>query len=140
MGFELFSYSANQFRVFGLGKFFKTLMIDLAQVLRWLFNWPVPVQVWVALLPVPLLRQLGLRRAGIGFPLLDPRYARPYAMLVAGTVCMAAVLFTTSNPVGLVSTAIVAAAAMLISTRDALQIRDVFPGLARLPLVRAFVT
>jgi O-antigen/teichoic acid export membrane protein len=87
-----------------------------------------------------VLRQLGLRGAGIGFRLLDPRYARPYSMLVAGTACMAAVLFTTSNPVGLVSTAIVAAAAMLISTREALQIRDVFPGLARLPLVRAFVT
>ena len=87
-----------------------------------------------------VLRQVALRGSGIGFRLLDPRYVRPYAMLVGGTICMAAVLFATGNPVVLVSTALLASAAVLISTRDALQIRDVFPGLARLPLVRAVVT
>jgi O-antigen/teichoic acid export membrane protein len=87
-----------------------------------------------------VFRQIGLQRSGIGFRLLDPRYARPYATFAAGAAFLTAVLLVTAHPVVLVLAAVATAAGVLVSTRDALQIGDVFPGLARVPLVRSFVT
>lgn len=87
-----------------------------------------------------VFRQVALRRAGIGFHVIDPRYARHYAILAFATGAMAVVLVTTGNSVALVGTALTAIVIVVISTRDALQIGEVFPALARVPLLRAFVT
>jgi O-antigen/teichoic acid export membrane protein len=86
-----------------------------------------------------VLRQLALQRAGIGFHLIDPRHARPYAILAGATAAMAAVLFATGNSVTLVATALGAAGIVTFSTRAALQVGEIFPALARVPLLRAFV-
>jgi O-antigen/teichoic acid export membrane protein len=87
-----------------------------------------------------LLRQAGLYMAGIGFSLLDRRYRQPYAAIAMGALVLAFVRGTVVNPLLLAAAAASVSVAVLVATRRSLQIADVFPRLARVPLLRSIVT
>ncbi len=87
-----------------------------------------------------LLRQAGLYKAGIGFSLLDRRYRQPYAAIAIGVLALAFVRVTIDNPLLLAAAAASVSMVVLVVTRRSLQIADVFPRLARVPLLRSIVT
>lgn len=86
-----------------------------------------------------VLRHAGLYMAGIGFSLLDPRYRRPYAAIAIGVVILAIVRSAVGSPIVLAAAAVGVSLLVLITTRRSLQVADVFPKLARVPLLRSMV-
>jgi O-antigen/teichoic acid export membrane protein len=87
-----------------------------------------------------LLRQAGLYMAGIGFSMLDRRYRQPYAAIAMGALVLAFIRGTVDNPLLLAAAAASVSVVVLVATRRSLQIADVFPRLARVPVLRSIVT
>jgi O-antigen/teichoic acid export membrane protein len=87
-----------------------------------------------------LLRQAGLFMADIGFSVLDRRYRQPYAAIGLGALVLWLARATVENPLMLAATAASVSIVVLVVTRRSLQIADVFPRLARVPILRSIVT
>ena len=86
-----------------------------------------------------LLKQAGLRITA-GFHLMDPNYAAPFVVIAGGVAGLVLFrLLAIENLFISGAVAAIASLAVLLLTRDALQIGSVFPELKKIPVLRGLV-